>query len=154
MSLPVSRLLSIGSIIGLGYTAWDSNWDFRDIQVKTKTKHHVFLIRHGQYTDNPPGRVRGLVGHDKFLANDSLWALTELGMAQAELTGEHLAKILDYEGLLANGGLSIRIFSSDMLRAKQTAQIVHKHINMAANVLICTPNPNRKIQMMMFRSLY
>ena len=48
------------------------------------------------------------------------WDLSELGVLQAERIGENLAKQL--------GGERFTIYSSDLLRAKHTAQIVGKHL--------------------------
>lgn len=48
------------------------------------------------------------------------WELSELGKAQAEKIGEKLKKELD--------GRAFVMYSSDLLRAKQTAELVGKHL--------------------------
>jgi len=50
------------------------------------------------------------------------WALSDLGAAQASRIGENLSKEL--------GDAKYTIYSSDLLRARQTADIVGKHIGM------------------------
>jgi probable phosphoglycerate mutase len=51
--------------------------------------------------------------------------LTELGRNQAELIGLRLEKELKQE--------SYTIYSSDLMRAKQTADIIAKHLNLSVN---------------------
>lgn len=48
------------------------------------------------------------------------WDITELGILQAENIGKNLAKDLS--------GKTCKIFSSDLIRAKHTAEIVAKHL--------------------------
>ncbi|SHJ48196.1 probable phosphoglycerate mutase [Hathewaya proteolytica DSM 3090] len=50
------------------------------------------------------------------------WDLTELGIYQAEKIGEKLATELS--------GQPYKIYSSDLLRAKHTASIIAKHLNL------------------------
>lgn len=49
------------------------------------------------------------------------WDLSELGIEQAERIGKNLSKELS--------GTSYKMLSSDLLRAKHTAEIVAKHLN-------------------------
>lgn len=51
------------------------------------------------------------------------WELSELGIKQANLIGERLKKELS--------GQSFVMYSSDLLRAKQTAEIIGKHLNLS-----------------------
>ncbi|XP_053327455.1 serine/threonine-protein phosphatase PGAM5, mitochondrial isoform X2 [Spea bombifrons] len=105
---------------------WNRNWDRREplslinlkkvngetgeeeIQLnkhKAKATRHIFLIRHSQYNLN--GRT------------DSERVLTPLGCEQAELTGQRLACLgLKYS----------KIIYSSMTRAKETTEIVSKHL--------------------------
>ncbi|KAM8961568.1 serine/threonine-protein phosphatase PGAM5, mitochondrial-like isoform 1-T1 [Pelodytes ibericus] len=105
---------------------WDRNWDRREpkslinlnkvngdtgeeeLQMnkyKAKATRHIFLIRHSQYNLN--GR------------SDSERVLTALGCEQAELTGQRLARF----GLKYN-----QIIYSSMTRAKETTEIISKHL--------------------------
>lgn len=126
----------------LPYPAWDYNWDGNMTQETTheavstpegllKSRErgkarHIILIRHGQY--------------DETFQDDIRRVLTPLGRKQAELTGVRLA-------LLARGGLgSMRMHGyhvdeefagpcyikalhvSNMTRAKETAEIISRHL--------------------------
>lgn len=51
------------------------------------------------------------------------WELSELGIKQANLIGERLKKELS--------GQSFVMYSSDLLRAKQTAENIGKHLNLS-----------------------
>jgi probable phosphoglycerate mutase len=61
--------------------------------------------------------VNGMVG------GSTDWSLTERGLKQAEEIGETLAKKLDLS-------LDYRLFSSDMLRTKQTVEQIAKHLSL------------------------
>jgi serine/threonine-protein phosphatase PGAM5 len=114
------------------YPLWDYNWDgkmTKETSMKGQlegrgdvygTVRHILLVRHGQYEEN----VEGVDG-DK---NDKLRKLTPLGRVQAEQTGKWLAKIqqgIDKEF----GPCNIKIVrSSDMTRARETAEIIAKHL--------------------------
>lgn len=114
-------------------SVWDNNWDRRDPKSlvnpksktakdaskvendskegdlpkqKTKGVRHLFLIRHGQYN---------LTGED-----DSKRFLTELGSQQGDLTGKRLLEL---------GHPYSVIIHSTMTRARETANLVHKHLD-------------------------
>jgi serine/threonine-protein phosphatase PGAM5 len=99
---------------------WDTAWDCRTDK-EVKTKHHVFYIRHGQYVNDDPKEKEEFSPEEDFLNNDVLRPLTELGREQSHLTGQRVADILEHEGLLD----AVRVYSSDMVRAKETASIIH-----------------------------
>ncbi len=96
------------------YPGWDSNWDLRGPPEQTAPKRrpgpsrHIILIRHGQY--------------DETHKEDHLRILTPLGRQQAEATGRRLAE------LVAAGVRIKAIHVSDMARAKETAEIIKKHL--------------------------
>jgi serine/threonine-protein phosphatase PGAM5 len=117
--------LSPLAIVGIGTfnRDWNPIWDHR-VDRKVKTKHHVFLIRHGQYVSKDPSldREAEYSPEEDFIKNDSLRPLTSLGREQAEITGNRLADILQNEGLLHSN--IVRVYSSDMARAKETATII------------------------------
>lgn len=75
--------------------------------------HNVLMaiIRHGQSTGNTENIWEGAKSDSK---------LSELGKDQAEETGKYLAKIL--------AGASV-IYTSPLLRAFETAQIISRHMN-------------------------
>jgi len=96
-------------------TIWDPNWDRRDPKAsgdEEKAKNctptasrHILLIRHGQYFDD------AIHDKERFLTN--------LGRAQADLTGHRLKQLdLPY----------VTLVSSTMTRALETAKLIHKHI--------------------------
>ena len=114
------------------YPLWDYNWDGKmtndtsmDGQASGRgnvsgTIRHIFLVRHGQYEEDVDG-----VDGDK---NDKLRKLTPLGRIQAEQTGKRLAKL--QKGIDEKfGPCDIKIIrSSDMTRAKETAEIIAKQL--------------------------
>jgi serine/threonine-protein phosphatase PGAM5 len=133
----------------LPYPLWDYNWDGRMTQdttleslstiegLKKSRQHgtvrHILLIRHGQYDESSP--------------QDDHRHLTPLGRRQAELTGLRLA-------ILARGGLGgiygeyqrfagpckiKALHVSDMVRAKETAAIIAKHL--PPEVQLTPPDP-------------
>lgn len=89
--------------------AWDYNWDKRHPKTKEETPkatRHLILIRHGHYHQSetdPSFRGR----------------LTKLGCEQAMATGYRLSS---YPFRIN------KIVHSDMARAKETAEIIHKFI--------------------------
>ncbi|XP_043800956.1 serine/threonine-protein phosphatase PGAM5, mitochondrial-like isoform X2 [Apis laboriosa] len=107
---------------------WDHNWDRRHPEwlanvaksdeqetdkesrkkrsiKKSNVKHHIILIRHGQY--NTKGKT------------DSDRTLTTLGRQQAEATGKRLQELgLPYS----------LIVQSTIIRAKETAKIIEKYL--------------------------
>lgn len=94
------------------FLKWDHEWDasFRPKDCaphsnapRTSTRE-IILIRHGQYANVET-------------AGDENHFLTETGRIQAKLTGERLAEVL-------KGREPTRILHSNMLRAKETAQII------------------------------
>jgi hypothetical protein len=115
----------------LPYPLWDYNWDGNMTKDTTLKGHmegraddipgtirHILLVRHGQYED---------IGADGD-GRDHLRKLTPLGRRQAEQTGKRLAilkKGIDDKF----GACDIKIIrSSDMTRAKETAQIISKQL--------------------------
>lgn len=108
---------------------WDRNWDKRDpeflvqeqgeeraalVKAKTPTAERILvLVRHGQY-------VRGDKDEDK--------VLTPLGREQAELTGKRLKNLIEHlkEG---ENEVSVQLTMSTMARAKETANIILKHLS-------------------------
>ncbi|XP_017756736.1 PREDICTED: serine/threonine-protein phosphatase PGAM5, mitochondrial-like [Eufriesea mexicana] len=107
---------------------WDHNWDRRhpewltnvtkfdnetnkesreesSIRRQSSVKHHIILIRHGQYN------TKGITKSDRIL--------TTLGRQQAEATGKRLQELgLPYS----------LIIQSTIVRAKETAQIIEKYL--------------------------
>jgi serine/threonine-protein phosphatase PGAM5 len=98
------------------YPGWDANWDTRSPPVSEQAtpkrrpgpSRHIILIRHGQY--------------DETHREDHLRILTPLGRQQAEATGRRLAE------LVAAGVRIKAVHVSDMARAKETAEIIKKHL--------------------------
>jgi serine/threonine-protein phosphatase PGAM5 len=79
---------------------------------------HILLVRHGQYHEQ----------HNE----DRDMTLTSLGQKQAKKTGERIAKIIQHnnsQNQLQHG--PIKVFAvSDLTRAKQTADIIHKELEL------------------------
>jgi len=96
------------------YPEWDADWDCRGPPVGKQVSQpsgpvrHVILVRHGQY--------------DERERDDSLRVLTPLGRQQAAATGDRLAAIAG-----ATKG-RVRIHSSTMTRARQTADIIRERM--------------------------
>jgi len=102
------------------YGKWQENWDGRSPLPGAKHKpgptKHILLIRHGQYDRNDQHRQ-----------------LTALGIEQARLTGERLAAMCDQnmadklsaepDGLAQTPITISCIYSSNLLRARQTAEL-------------------------------
>jgi probable phosphoglycerate mutase len=55
------------------------------------------------------------------VGGDTDWSLTDTGKEQAKNIGINLKKVL--------GNLEYKIYSSDMIRTKQTAEIINEHLN-------------------------
>lgn len=138
------------------YPAWDYNWDGKMTDdtsmdghlkgkikklIKSKKTRHIILIRHGQYDREPK--------------NDSERKLTPLGRIQAIKTGKRLANMIqelpvivdmetkespeigdDDDGMttptqplpLPKSRRKVIVRSSDMERAKETAQLIAKEM--------------------------
>jgi len=103
---------------------WDANWDDlkpsgdvdqRKIRKEGVTRH-IILIRHGQY--------------DETHREDEKRLLTPLGRDQADKTGERLAEII--RGIEEDerfGPCNVKVIRvSNMARAKETANIIAKHL--------------------------
>ncbi|KAJ3269672.1 hypothetical protein HDV01_001144 [Terramyces sp. JEL0728] len=119
--------LTTGAILTTGHISrsWNNNWDYmHNSGNEKKTKHHIILVRHGQYVSDHKDLKR-LSGEEDYLHNDPLRALTKLGREQAEHAGECISKILNHEGLLEGDGSAVRVFCSDMARAHETATIIY-----------------------------
>jgi serine/threonine-protein phosphatase PGAM5 len=114
------------------YPLWDDNWDgrmppstgdnkaadrerMRQIR-KTGVTRHVILIRHGQY--------------DETYKEDEKRTLTELGKKQADLTGKRIAEMIrGAENESFGRPCHVKVLRvSDLLRAKETADIIAKHL--------------------------
>lgn len=90
---------------------------------------YIVLIRHGQYVTHDP-RLNSDIEEDPeedFLWNDPLRPLTELGRKQADIAGAALAKALA-AAEMTRTDTQLRVYSSDMARAKETGEILHKHL--------------------------
>lgn len=108
------------------YPAWDSDWDgLRHARAKRKDgppapTRHILLVRHGQY--------------DETSREDALRILTPLGRDQAVATGLRLGDLLR-AGAPAS---SIKIRSSGLARAVETAALIEPHLPERA--LVVPPN--------------
>lgn len=130
--------------------AWDDDWDGRhpdgkeELEELKKTRgkviRHIFLIRHGQYN-----------------LDDKAHGLTELGKHQSKKTGERLRAMAD--GLKKDhyGEIKVQwksVTSSQLLRAKETAEIIASELGMAVDdhdALLnegtpCIPHPGGKLE--------
>jgi serine/threonine-protein phosphatase PGAM5 len=123
---------------GKQFVEWDDNWDglakkgplaaIKSLQ-KGPTRHILF-IRHGQYT---------------MAKDDKDRKLTDLGRAQARLTGERLATLV-YEKPMPIS----KLYCSNMSRARETADIIAKQLGcpppeqdaLLAEGVPCTPSPS------------
>lgn len=121
------------------YPAWDFNWDgkvlddFSTLEVlstaeglkqsgTTGTTRHILLVRHGQYEEKH--------------FDDRKRCLTALGRRQAHLTGKRIAALVENIGVDKINA----IYTSDMLRAKQTAWIIAK--SLPDSIPIKQPDPD------------
>mmetsp|Transcript_27010 Transcript_27010/g.80849 ORF Transcript_27010/g.80849 Transcript_27010/m.80849 type:complete len:292 (-) Transcript_27010:28-903(-) len=100
----------------LPYPAWDTDWDgLRHTRAKRKDgppapTRHVLLIRHGQY--------------DESSREDARRILTPLGRDQAVATGLRLSELINSGA----PGSRIRIQSSGLARAIETAALIEPHL--------------------------
>lgn len=111
------------------YPLWDKNWDGRALEStgseetdrerqrkvrKDGVTRHIILVRHGQY--------------DETHKEDEKRILTTLGREQAELTGKRIAEIIKgFDGKFDPCNVTtVRV--SNMARAKETADIIAKHL--------------------------
>ena len=109
------------------YPGWDVDWDGRKPEPRAEGEpkpvagpsRHLILIRHGQY--------------DETYRDDAKRILTPLGREQAEATGKRLAE------LIAAGVSITRMHVSDLARAKETADIIAKHLPETERT---APNPD------------
>jgi serine/threonine-protein phosphatase PGAM5 len=124
------------------YPAWDYNWDGKmnshstlpvlstaeglRKSCMTGTTRHILLVRHGQYDEEP--------------LDDRKRCLTPLGRRQAHLTGRRMVSLLQQieDNEYATLG---PIYTSDMLRAKQTASIMAQAMS-SSTVLLANPDPD------------
>lgn len=111
---------------------WNSNWDLREPSVQDHQRRrgslrlptasrHIWLVRHGQYENDPKLDDRDAV-------------LTKLGREQASLTGMRLKTL---------GVKFDQIVNSTMTRAKQTADLITQHVSGPREVseLLCEGAP-------------
>jgi len=118
------------------YPLWDKNWDERDPEnndyqekncklYQNSVTRHIILIRHGQYhqSHDPEKRI-----------------LTVLGKEQAELTGARLAEMI--QGTANEfGRCNLRVMHvSNMIRAKETADIIASHLG--KDIIRTNPDTN------------
>eukprot|EP00929_Paragymnodinium_shiwhaense_P002221 TRINITY_DN102434_c0_g1_i1.p1 TRINITY_DN102434_c0_g1~~TRINITY_DN102434_c0_g1_i1.p1 ORF type:complete len:408 (-),score=25.77 TRINITY_DN102434_c0_g1_i1:15-1175(-) len=132
---------------GLWRRKWHPDWDGRapptgekDIKIKPHGRiRHLIFVRHGQYD-----------------LEDASHGLTEKGREQSRLLGERLAKMHEEVQKDRNGEIHVRfegIWQSDVLRAKQTAQILSDYLPgvklhppdpVLAEGQPCVPHPHKK----------
>ncbi|KAJ3312609.1 Serine/threonine-protein phosphatase pgam5, mitochondrial [Boothiomyces sp. JEL0838] len=127
--------LTTATILTTGHLsqAWNNNWDYMHNPENTqRSKHHIFFVRHGQYVSDHPD-LKKYSGEEEFYHNDPLRSLTKLGRDQARYAGDAIVETLKHEGLFKGDGTAIRVISSDMLRAQETATIIHEKIQDAQN---------------------
>lgn len=79
---------------------------------------HIITVQHPQSQHH----VNGMVG------SWTDWRLTEKGLRQAEAIAKHLKEIIP-------SGSTFTIYSSDLKRTKETAQIIEKSLESAPNYL-------------------
>eukprot|EP00797_Seminavis_robusta_P020798 Sro31_g020420.2 (373) ;mRNA; r:126014-127132 len=125
------------------YPAWVYDWDGKMNDSCTKealstaqglqkssctgTTRHILLVRHGQYEEAP--------------FDDRKRCLTALGRKQAQLTGKRLATLVQQIAQSKKIKAHVHaIYTSDMLRAKQTAWIMAQA--MPDNIPIRDPDPD------------
>lgn len=94
--------------------------DFELNKQTSKATRHLFLIRHGQYEIKAP------------LSEQMI--LTALGREQAELTGKRLSE-------LRNKFKFNKLHHSTMVRAVETAQLIHKELNLSGLELPVSVDP-------------
>jgi serine/threonine-protein phosphatase PGAM5 len=94
--------------------------DFDLNKQTSKATRHLFLIRHGQYEIKAP------------IADQMI--LTTLGREQAELTGKRLSE-------LRNRFKFNKLHHSTMIRAIETAQLIHKELNLSGLELPVSVDP-------------
>jgi len=121
------------------YPAWDYNWDGKQLEGWstlealstteglqqsgcTGTTRHIILVRHGQYDEEP--------------YDDRKRILTALGRRQAFLTGKRMGQWIQQIGMEKFKN----IYTSDIVRAKQTAWIMAK--SMPDSIPIRNPDPD------------
>lgn len=111
------------------YPQWDSAWDGKQAEStgdkaadrerqrylrKHGVTRHIVLIRHGQY--------------DETYKEDEKRVLTPLGREQADMTGKRLAEMMRGAGNGFGPCEVTKLCVSDMVRAKETATIISKHL--------------------------
>ncbi|KAJ2996517.1 Serine/threonine-protein phosphatase pgam5, mitochondrial [Globomyces sp. JEL0801] len=109
---------------------WNSNFDHRQSDTHGNTKKHIIFVRHGEYVGDDPNGAECVDEsfQEDFIMNDKYCVLTPLGREQAGFTGSRLAEILEKEGLMQENGRAIRVFSSDMARAVETAGLIKEKL--------------------------
>lgn len=101
------------------YPHWDLDWDGRHGEAGSKKRgptRHILLVRHGQYVEE--------------LKEDETRVLTPLGQKQAEATGRRLAALL-----AATADSPVRLHTSTLTRAKETAAIIRSQLPDGVEVL-------------------
>mmetsp|Transcript_2937 Transcript_2937/g.11212 ORF Transcript_2937/g.11212 Transcript_2937/m.11212 type:complete len:322 (-) Transcript_2937:1736-2701(-) len=105
---------------------WDKNWIDAS---KYKGTRYIILVRHGQYMNESA-------------KDEKIKCLTHTGEKQAFYTGEYLGRLVGVEAdeskdddafvVPISSPKNLKIISSDMLRARQTAGIVTKALSHGA----------------------
>lgn len=112
------------------------------------TVRHIILVRHGQYEEQrelyrplaKADRDFGMPMDEVFLDVDSKQVLTELGRRQAEATGVKLRQLLAPVFETPGRETHVRMHVSSLERAKETADIIGKHL--PSSVRRLPPDPN------------
>ena len=112
------------------------------------TVRHMILVRHGQYEEQrelyrplaKADRDFGLPLDDQYKNVDEKQVLTDLGRRQAETTGRKLRELLAPALETPGRDSHVRIHVSTLTRAKETADIIAKHL--PGHVRRLTPDPN------------
>jgi serine/threonine-protein phosphatase PGAM5 len=106
---------------------WNYNWDNK--KSSGNVIRHLLFIRHGQY--------------DETSKDDKKRILTPLGRRQAKTTGKRLLDIINYTSKNENVSIGA-IYSSNMTRAIETADIIMKEIekNKYHKITRTEPDPN------------
>jgi serine/threonine-protein phosphatase PGAM5 len=120
---------------GGNYMKGDSNKTSLNDQRRSGKTRHIILVRHGQY--------------DESSKEDEYRKLTPLGRQQAIQTGKRLAELtkgsMNFSQDRFNGPCPVKaIYVSDMLRAKETAQLIaeqFRNVSLQHNDLLQAPDP-------------
>jgi len=109
------------------YPLWDKEWDGggkgKKVSRSKGVTRHIILVRHGQY--------------DETHREDEKRILTELGREQAKATGRRIAGMIKGVGMGEGGACKVKgVHSSDMARAKETADLIVGEIERATGAKV------------------